>query len=312
MPNDFMTLLELSKQKGTDTEIGIVEEVTTYAPELDTIRGREITGISNLIAVRTALPSGPAFRHANEGTNIGKSTHQQKRFDTFFFDALMQIDEAVVKAGRAQTGKPDSVFQAEAAGVMKAKAIALGAQLYTGGDAKGYPALSAFLDPALDVDAGGSGTVTDAWFIRNAPGGVEFIYSAGGIKLGDWFRQQVIDPADSTKRFMAWCNNLSGFIGLQCGASYSVGRIKNITAAKPLTDDLAEDLLAKFPTGLQPNLCFANRQTRRGLRKSRSVTVVANLADGRADTGDFQGTAPMPEEVAGVPLVVTDLSLIHI
>lgn len=305
MANDFVTLLELAKLKGTDTTLGIVEEVTTHAPELDTIRGREITGVSNLVAVRTALPTGPAFRSANEGVNIGKATHQQKRFDTFLFDAQMQVDEAIVKAAQAQGGNAAGVLANEAVANMRQKTIALGAQLYSGSDAKGYPALSTYLSSTLDVDAQGTGTTYTAWFILNKPGAVEFIFSDGGIQMGQWTKQQVVDPADSTKRLMAWVNNLSGFIGLQCVTSFCVGRIKNISAAKPLTDDLAEDLLALFPVGQRPNMCFVNRQTRRGLQKSRSVTVMANVG-GRAGEGTFQGTAPLPTDVAGVPLVVTD------
>lgn len=306
MANDFMTLLELTKLKGTDTTLGIVEEVTTYAPELDTIKGREISGVSNLVAVRTALPNKGAFRNANEGVEIGKSTHQQKRFDTFFFDAQMRVDEAIVRAAMAQGGNAAGVLNNEAVAVMRAQTIAMGSQLYSGADAKGYPALSSFLDSNMVVDAGGTGAATyRAWFIWNAPGGVEFIFSDGGIQQGQWNRQQVADPADATKSLMAYVNNLSGYIGLQAVASYAVGCVKNITASKPLTDDLAEDLLAKFPIGQRPNMCFVSRDTRRWLQKSRSVTVMANVGSRQA-SGAFQATAPIPTEVAGVPIVTTD------
>ncbi len=305
MANDFVTLLELTKLKGTDTTLGIVEEVTTFAPELDTIRGREISGVSNLVAVRTALPTGPAFRSANEGVNIGKATHQQKRFDTFFFDGQMQVDESIVRAAVAQGGNAANILNSEAVAIMRAKTIAMGSQLYAAGDSKGFPALSSLLDAAMDVDAGGSGTTYTAWFLWNAPGGLEFIFSDGGIREGQWTKQQVVDPNDSAKRLMAWVNNLSGYIGVQCPASFAIGRVKNISSAKPLTDDLGEDLIALFPVGQRPNLCFVNRQTRRWLQKSRSVTVMANVGS-RSTSGAFQATAPQPTDCAGVPLVVTD------
>ena len=305
MANEFLTLLDLTKLKGTDTTLGIVEEVTTYAPELDTIRGREITGLSNLVAVRTALNTKGAFRNANEGSEVGRSMAQQKRFDTFYFDAQMQVDESLVRASQAQGGNAAGILNAEAVSVMRAKTIAMGSQLYSGSDGKGYPALSSFLSSTLDVDAGGSGTTYTAWFVWNAPGGLEFIFSDGGITEGQWQKQQVVDPSDSTKRLMAYVNNLSGYIGVQCPVSYGVGRVKNISAAKPLTDDLAEDLLSYFPVGVRPTHCFVNRQTRRYLQKSRSVTVMANVGS-RSGSGSFQGTAPLPTDVAGIPIVVTD------
>lgn len=314
---NLISLLDMTKLRGSDSAVGLVEEVTTFAPEMDVILGRPIPGISFEASVRTALPAGGAFRNANEGATRGKSQFQKKRFDCFFFDAPINVDEAVLIGGQVQGQSIGDIRAIEAGGVMRAKSISFGQQFYKtlGPDAKGFPGLGNFLDATMVTDAGGTLAADSyrAWFIWNHIQGVHFLWGANqGITTGEWRRQQITDPADPDKVLQADVNNLKGYVGIQSVHKFAVSCIKNITAGKPLTDALAYEHLAKLPITevMMPTHCLVERQTRLGLQKSRSVTVFANLGGGKAG-GSSNFAAPVPTDVAGVPLYCTDSILVE-
>ncbi len=76
----------------------------------------------------------------------------------------------------------------------------------------------------------------------------------------------------------------------------SAVRIKNVGAAKDTTmnDDLAFEALSKFPVGVKPDFCFMNRRSLEQLRKSRTNVTSPT------------GVPTIPDNVAGIPIVVTD------
>lgn len=309
MADEFLTLLDLTNRTGTDAAVGLVEEVTTFAPEVDRIMGRPIPGISYKAKVRQSLKSKSAFRNVNEGVEIGSSKYSQKQFDCFYFDSQLQVDEALLDAEAGQGNGAASVLADEASGATRDKMIAFGSQLYKGtaDDAKGFPGLIDFLDTgSMEVDAQGTGGTTyRAWFIWMHQQGVHFLFGNNkGLQIGQWDRQQVKDA--NGKSLMARVNNLSGYIGLSCAHTKAVGCIKNITSAKPLTDALGAELMSKFPIGQKPNLCFIERNTSFWLQKSRSFTSVTNAASSKRSGSGDEIWAPEPTSIAGVPIVVTD------
>lgn len=316
MPNEFLSLLDITKRRGNDAAVGLIEEVVTYAPEFSVVMGRPIPGISYLAKVRGELTSNAAFRNVGEGVALSAAKYSQKRFDCFYFDAQMQVDQAVLDAANQQGDSEGDVLADEASSVTQAQVIAFGKQFYKGtaNDAKGFPGLINFLNTNLVVDATGTGGTTyRAWFVRMDLKGIHFIFGGEkGLDIGQWTKQQVADPNDATKRFMAQVNNLAGYVGLSNAHSQSVGCIKNITAAKPLTDALAEELVAKFPVGMKPNICFVERNSNFYLQKSRSVVISANTTNitaarnGSATTNGRDVFAPPPTEVAGARVIVTD------
>jgi hypothetical protein len=309
MPDSFLTLLDatrLSDKTGVAT--GVVETIETYAPEIDIVRGERITGTSYSTLVRSALPGSPTFRAANEGTYTLASTYDEKTFGCYFVDAQLQIDEAILKKADQNPNMGRAKLKAmEITGVIRSKMISFGTQFYKGLSANpaGFPGLRDFLDSTMLTDAAGSGASAtySAYFIWNDPMGVEFLYgNQDGLSWNDWSLQQVRDAGD--KVFMAEVANLSGYIGLSCMHPKAVGIVKNITSAKPLTDDVGAQMLAKFPIGMKPNMCFIERNTAYWLQKSRSNTSVTNRAKAAGDGSDVW--APQPSHIAGVPIYVTD------
>jgi hypothetical protein len=305
MADAFLTLLDMTKQRGTDQAVGVVEEVRTFAPEVDIIRGRPIKGISYKALVRSAIPLGPAFRKANVGSSVVASKWDQRLNECFFFDGQMRVDEAVLDASEFGA---DWTLANEAVGVTKTKMINLGAQVYygTAQDAAGFPGLVSLYDANnMEVLAGGVGaTTSSAWLIVNAPDMVEFIYGKNmGLQLKQWTPQYVTDA--NNKQYRAFLNNLSGYVGLSFNYTKAACRIKNLNSTdKGLTDALVADALALFPVGTIPTHILCNRTQRRLLQKSRAP-VQTNGAS--AITAATPLAYPsIPTESNGIPLYVTD------
>ena len=102
MANALISMLDLAKLKGTDQEIGLLEDTLTYAPELSTLMGRPIVGTQYKTAHRT-LPT-VAFRQPNTGSDTVKGTYRQALKEAALIDAQIQADKAVVDAqGRGIT-----------------------------------------------------------------------------------------------------------------------------------------------------------------------------------------------------------------
>ena len=317
MADNFLSLLDLAKRRGTDATVGLVEEVITFAPEIDRVLGHPINGINYTARVRTGYSAGGVFRNANEGVAIGASTFAQKRFDCFFFDSQLQVDEAVALAAQQDGDSLGTLQSDEAIGAMRAKAITLGTQFYKGtaADAKGHPGLTDFLNTSQVVDAGGTSTGCErVWFIWMNPQGVHYIFGANqGIQLKPWTFQQVKDASNNS--LMAYVSNVSGYLGLSCAHNRAVGCIKNIKTTisggnytTPVTDKLIAQVEATFPVGIQPNLCFMSRNARASLQAARTVTLFAQASTPTAtNNGGAGNIAPLPTHTAsGIPIVVTD------
>ena len=313
MSDRLLSLLEVSKRNGTDLSVGLVEEVTTVAKEFDNILGRPIPGTTYKTRIRTALPGAATslFRQANSGSDVVSSAYDQKLSQCFFLDAQLQTDEAVANA--PEEGGRDQLLADEASGVVKQKMIALGAQFYygTSNDTNGYPGLLSFYDSTNMLEkAGGtsSNVQTSAWLVWNDLQGVHFIWgNNSGLQMNAWSRQQVQDS--NGKKFFAYVNNLSGWIGLSTNHTKSVCRIANCEDAtsKNLSDAQIAKALALFPLQISEsgNLkLFMNRAARSQLQRSRSVTIFSG--GGSKAASSFENVAPIPTEAFGIPIICTD------
>lgn len=300
-----LNLLDLAKRSGSDAAAGLVEEVLTVAPELSVIPTVPKSGTSYKISRRTSVAQG-AFRNANEGTTPSKSKYEQAEVPMFFFDGQMVVDEAIVKADDRRLG---DILADEGAGQLQGSMIGLGDQVYRGvtADAKGFAGLKAQVLAAQVTDATGAGAnaTNTAWAVRldTRTGMYLPVGNMGAISLGAWTKQQVVDPNDATKRFFAWVNNLSFYIGLALASQYAIGCVKNITTAagKGLTDALGATCYNNFPVGRKPTHWFMSREAVLTLQLSRSAVGQQN--QDAAGKGAF---APRPTELAGLPIVETD------
>lgn len=316
MANQFLTLADLAAFQRADTAVGVIDIIRTVAPEYDVISGRPIDGINAYITRAKELPGdktkgigGVLFRKVGQGANLEASRIEQILVEAFYVDGQLQVDEALVKAQPKEA--PEDILAMEASRQIRAKVIGLGNQFYRGlaRDANGFVGIQDLCDSDMTLKGSGAGVGVNesVYFVRNTLDGVHFVFGNGvGLQAGQWTRQQVVDPNDSSKRLFAYVNNYSGWIGLGMNHPLSIARYANLddsgTAGHYITDQMLADLFALFPVGFGPTHCFMSRRQRKWLRKSRSVVTQANLT---ASTPLVY--APLPTETSeGVPIHVTD------
>jgi hypothetical protein len=301
MATGYTTLLDIANRSGSDALVGLIEDVTTYAPEFSVIPAVTRKGTTYRVTRRTGLPTA-AFRSVNESGTIGKSTWKQEVKEMYFLDCPLQVDEAVVQADDGSAG--DFLTQ-EARGALEASTIALGSQMYYGvsADAKGFVGLEA--QSVGKWPTGGTTSSTSAYLVWLNEQGVRFVVGQDGrLALPAWTRQAIIS---GTSQKFGWVTNLSGYIGLMVGSAAAVWRVSGITAAAPLTDARGNGLLSKVPLNRRNGLrWFMNRTAKYTLDKSRSTLGYVAATSGGSPT---QSLGPMwvsNDTLAGVPITVTD------
>jgi len=293
-----LTLLDLAARTGSDALVGLIEDVTTSAPEFRSVLARPMPGTTYKLTRRTALPTA-AFRDANpDAVDSTKSTYVQDLKQMYFLDCQLEVDEAIVKGDSREIG---DILTDEAAGALEASFNLLGSQFYygTAADAKGFAGLQSQL--SLDtVYAGGTSSTTSAYLVDISLQGVHFVVGNDGeIAMPEWMKQKVAAGN------MAMVSNISSYIGLNVGHSNAVYRVRGINSgSNKLTDAKGAELLSKIPSRIASKgtlRWFMNREAAYALQLSRSAV-------GQVDGGSrgLPAFAPMPTELQGVPIVLTD------
>jgi hypothetical protein len=257
--------------------------------------------------LKQTTASSAAFRDALDA--VAKTASA----DTLVTDTLKILDgsfDTDVALADAYNGGRDAWLQMELIRTMKQVFAVAEKQVFygVGADASGFAGLvdNAQLDALSDtmvVDASGSNvsTQTSVFLIRSGKDDVSFILGNGGkIVVED--EPVVIAKAGAvltTSTYPALYVPVTGYSGFQIGGAYSAARICNVecnvlTSTTALTDDHLFAAISKFPASRGPNMIAMNRNAQRLLRQSRSAY---------SPTG---APAPMPMEVGGIPITVTD------
>jgi hypothetical protein len=119
----------------------------------------------------------------------------------------------------------------------------------------------------------------------------------GAMEFPEWAKQRIFDGNGDP--YTAYVSNMSFWIGLNVASANSVYRVCNLTTAKPMTDALGAELLAKVPVSRRGSLrWFMNRQAAFQLQKSRS-----SIGQFAFDQGAF---VSLPVECQGIPIEITD------
>lgn len=300
-----VNLLDLAKLKDNDSVVGLIEEVLTYAPEVQVLPARSIKGTSYKIGSRTGYP-GVGFRNANEGSTPGKSTFESQLVECYILSSAIIADKAVADA---YEDGADAWKDIESSGVMKQALIELGSQVIYGKtvDAKGFPGLqemhTAFAS-GLTLDAGGTtaDVATSVYGINTENQGVQLVFGSGStFSLGAWRNENV----GTSSVYEAYVANLTAWIGMQVGSKYSISRLHSATADSGMgvTDIKLAHLLSKCPVGTKPNYWLMNRTAAYQLQSSRFATTIQTGNKTTTGAEIFSGT---PTESCNIPIVITD------
>lgn len=302
------TILDLTKTRGNDQQVGLIEESIMVNPEMRIFPMRTISGTAYKTLIRTGYPTAQ-FRSANEGVPRSKSTFENRVVECFILDSQIAADKMIADAW--EPGGAAAYQLIEAQGVMEAQMRRVARSIYYGnsqvavtgglGDAKGFPGfIDAYDMTNFEVDATDNTACTSVWAIKL---GLKDIHMIGGGNntidiLPEWRIQSV--QVETNAQFTAYVNALTGWLGMQVGSVHSMVRCKNIgtTALKGMTDTLGATMLEKFPTGIMPDYFVMNRRSRRQLWQAR-----VNQAVGSGFTAN---SVPLPTDIEGVPLLITD------
>lgn len=302
MADQMTTLLDIARANGSDAVAGLIDEARRPHPEIVFLPARTIKGMNYKTLVRIAVPRGGAFRNANEGATLVKSTYENRLVETFIFNPRWEVDKAV--ADRYEDGA-EAYIALEAGGIMEGAMADLCQQFYYGrnayGDAsvqagaKGFPGLVDVVDPQKVIDVGGGTAPTSVWIVRGGPRLTQWVAgNEGGFNMDNprietLYRQ--VGGANTLERFDGYVQAMLAYPGLQVGSVHAVARIKGLStdAGKGLTDKLIFDALAKFPEGSD----MTNTMI---LMNNRSWT---QLRDSRTAVNATGSEAPLPEQIQG-------------
>lgn len=299
MPNAFPTLLDVVKLNAGDDLVGLISETEKACPEVIVVPARTIKGINFPTTVRVQLPA-VGFRDANDGVDSTVARYENRLVETFIFNPIWKCDKAV--ADGYEDG-PQAYIAVEAGAIMEGSFQTLSTQFYygasLGGHAKGHVGLMDMYDKTkMEVDAGGTtgSTGSSVWLVRYGPKHVEWVWGNGkdAFAMDDPRIGTIV--GQNSKELTGYIQELLARPGVKVGSLKSIARIKKLTAdaGKGLTDDLIYEALAKFPAGVRPDAMFMTTRSQEQLRKSRTATNATGAP------------APIPEEVANVPILVTD------
>jgi hypothetical protein len=301
-----ITLFDLVTLQRNDAITGLVEDVTTYAPEFSQFPVTTRPGTYYEIAVRTALPASQ-FRPVNQGVTPSKSSFKKYLKEMFFLDTIIEVDEAIYKGDDRSTG---DILAHESQGALQNSIITVGAQIYYGTSNSTYGFAGLRSQFAGSVQAGGTTSSTSAYLLWFNLWGVSLDVGKDGEISMPPFQRQQISAADvsagGTNKLFAWVSNISCFIGLSVKSSYSVWAITGITqtsSSQYWTDALGAQLLALVPLNRRQGLVwFANRLAYSTLQRSRTITLF-----GQGTTRPNQDNiAEPPTMTNGFPIIQTD------
>jgi len=300
-----LTLYDLAVLHRTDEYTGLIEDVTTLAPEFSTISAMKRPGTWYEIVKRVQYPTAQ-FRNVNEGVTTSRSTYKKEVKEMLFLDTQLQMDEAIWDGDDATAGP---VWQLEARGAIEASSILIGQQTWygTSADAKGFNGVTSQLCTAVAHANSGANT-TSAYLLWEDPKeGVRYdVGRDGSFAISPPFRQQVLDG--NSKPYFGYVGNLKAYIGLFVGSSYSCWGVTGVTsntaayATNGLTDVLAFQLLSYIPARRRNQLrWYMNRTSESTLRQNRVASGYQP-----ADARGLPAFSPLPEMLAGWPITVTD------
>lgn len=307
-----LTLYDLAVLQRNDPYTGLIEDVTTLAPEFTTLAAQKRSGWWYTIVKRTGLPTAQ-FRPVNQGVTASKSTYKKEVKEMLFIDTQLQMDEAVWDADDASVG---AAWQLEAEGAVRASSILIGQQTWYGttADAYGFNGITSQLSYA--VKGNQTTNSTSAYLVWQDPKeGVRYdVGKDGSFAISPPMRQQIVDVNNSGKTLFAYVGNLKAYVGLFVGSSYSCWGVTGVTSNtraynNGLTDAMAIQLVSYIPIARRSNLrWFLNRTTMSTLQQNRSaVTTGTGFAQYvAAGAGGAPAYSPIPESLVGYPITVTD------
>lgn len=300
MADDLLTLNDLITINDRNLADINVSDLLQDAPFLAVLPA---TGASNgtqhKYTKETAAPV-VGFRDINDGRVHDKSGDTAVTVSLAILDATFKCDTALAAEYKFGT---DAYLDRELQRHLRAAFAKQEKQWFYGttaqGDAAGFTGINDALNALSNtmVSSGGATGGTSIYLVR--AGEEDCISVLGNDGRIDTVETPTVVPVagSTTGTFPAWYVPVQGWMALQLGSIWSIHRIANVAidgGANSATDDLIYSAIAEFPSSRQPTHIVMHRYAQRDLRQSRTATSPSGTP------------APIPTDVAGIPIIVTD------
>ena len=292
------TSADVLAYRNTEELIGLILETLQIYPEIANFFAVPIEQTTYKTLVETALPE-VAFREDNVGRATQRPTWEVRNVECKFLDASWDVD---VKVVNEFAWGIDKFLAEQTRSHIEAALSKIAIQTWYGitADPTGFIGIASYLNslsiPTV-IDAGGrtANGCTSVFAVSTGLQKVGYAWGREGkIFDGPVERVRINDPNDPAKVFHGWGQQINGHVGLQVGTPKCIGRIANIDATHPLTDDLLSKLIESFETGFRPDAFYMTRQSQGQLQRSRTPVNITGVP------------APFPNEAFGYPIHVTD------
>ena len=300
MADSLITLADLVKINSMDVVDNDISDLLMDAPFIRALAADTASNGTSHKYIKESTAPVVGFRSVNDGREHSHSSDTLVTIDLKILDASFHVDKSIADA--YTKGGPDALMAREAARHLRA-AFAVGEQqlLYgTDNESDGFLGLADaatldHVDDAKVIGAGGATACSSVFAIRSVDSLSDMALitgNDGNIEVGERFEQFV--EGDNGK-FPAYCQSISGWMGLQLGSIHSVARLANINdTTKKLNDSLLAQLLSLFPASRPATMLVMNRRSLAQLQASRTATNATGAP------------APYPTEAFNVPIIVTD------
>lgn len=300
MADTPITIADLVKINSMDVAGNDISDLLIDAPLIRSlVADTASNGTSHKYTKESSAPV-VGFRAANDGRDHDASSDTLVTIDLKILDASFHVDKAIADA--YTKGGPDGLMAREAKRHLRA-AFSVGEKqlLYgTDNESDGFVGLAdaSNLDDSDDaqvINAGGATACSSVFAIRSVDELSDLALITGqdgNLEVGDRYEQMV---EGTNGKYPAYCQSITGWMGLQLGSVHSVARLANINdSTKMLDDDLLSNLLSLFPSSRPATMLVMNRRSLKQLQQSRTATSSTGAA------------APFPTEAFNVPIIVTD------
>jgi hypothetical protein len=292
MADDYMALADLTIINDNNVADIDVRDLFDRAPLMAALNA--VTASNGTVHKYFKTTGAPVvgFRDYNDGREHDSTVRTAVTIDLKVFDCSFTVDTAVA---RSYKGGEEALIRLEAIEALRAGFFKLEQQVLNGTEATGFDGLADIYNTAAEcINAGGSSACSSVYLIRSGLNDVSIVAgNSGQLTIGESVLQRV---PGATGHYMAYVTEIMALYGLQIGSqAKSAIRICNLNASdKTLTDDLLYDAMAAFESGSPPTHIVMNRRSAQQLRKSRTATNATGAP------------APIPVELEGIPIVITD------
>lgn len=298
----ILTTSDILKINASEELGGLIDEAVKSNPELGYFAASPITRNSYRTLVATAMPS-VGFRAPGTWREFSDGVLDNRVVECKYIDASWCVEKAL--AEQSDWGA-DMVCAYQAQSHLAAAFYTIAQETWYGtlNDANGFNGLGNFIGGQGDfyVNANPSdAALTDqssVFLVRTGLDGIQYAWGSNGqLTEGEIKDVLLSNKGDTLTGAWAVAQEIGGWVGLQISDKNAVCQIGNLSATASkngLTDNLIYDALSRFPVGKGPTAIFMSRRSLKQLRQSRTATNATGAP------------APIPTEIEGIPIYVTD------